>query len=97
MDTPELLKPLFGPKKTWDYCIVYCIGRPGMAIEPTTKYHLEDDILVIMDNEAPNPFRRSPEEPETVKLNARLDVNNITSIEMLNFPKIISKDTKIIT
>ena len=102
-NVPEVLKPLFEKKKDWDYANIFIQGRPGIAVEPTTNFMLEElsqgRILIVTDKEVPNPLKKYPMDPgpETVELTARIDTDFITSIEFLKFPKIITGSKKIIT
>lgn len=98
---PVILARLFNKKKDWEYCTISIAGRGPVALEPTTKFQLSDDgrILTINDREAPNPFRRSLDEPEFIQLESYIDTDLISSVDFLNglFPKIITKKSSIIT
>jgi len=99
---PVILARLFNKKKDWDYCTISIAGRGPIAIEPTTKFSLSEDgrIFIINDPEAPNPFVRGPlreGEPETVSLESYIDTDLISSVDFINFPKIVKPGKSIIT
>lgn len=98
MNIPKVLEPLFNKDlKNWDYAIVYCSAHGMVALEPDTKYEIKEDVLMIESKEVDNPMRRQSSEPATVDLVICMDVDFITSVDLLKFPKIIASKKKIIT